>query len=396
MRVLVFNAGSSSLKASVLDLIPGAPAIPALAAAETVAWGSDASRGIDTTGGVEALMARIEVRGIRASSIAAVAHRIVHGGSSFTEPVVIDEPVLAALDQLAPLAPLHNAVALRAIRVAQEALPRIPQVAVFDTAFHATLPEVARRYPVPVRWTETWGVRRFGFHGLSVEWSTERAAGLLARSSTELGLVVAHLGNGCSATAVLAGRSIATSMGMTPLEGLMMGTRAGSIDPGILLRLLRENRLSTEAMAEDLDHRAGLLGVSGSTADVKRLTEAADAGDNRARLALEMFADRAAAGIAGVATALPRMDAIVFTGGIGEHAGRVRAAIANKLGVLDVRPIAVDESGVDRILATVDSRRTGVPLLRIEAREDIVAARAAARLLQGTDGEAIPSTDRSD
>ena len=393
MRVLVFNAGSSSLKASVLDLTGDAAAIPALVASETADWGNDASRGIDTAGRVAELIAGLERGGLDAASIGLVAHRIVHGGPSFTTAVVIDDRVLTALDALGSLAPLHNPVAVRAIRVAQVALPGRPQVAVFDTAFHATLPEVARRYPVPDRWTGEFGVRRYGFHGLSVEWATERAAGLLGRPSAELGLVVAHLGNGCSVTAVLAGRSVATSMGMTPLEGLMMGTRAGSIDPGILLRLLREGDLAPEAMAEDLDHRSGLLGVSGSTADVRRLTEAAEAGDDRARLALDMFADRAAAGIAAISTALPHLHGIVFSGGIGEHAGATRAAIAERLGVLGVHPIAAVETGVDRVLATVASPRpAGVPLLRIEAREDIVAARAAARSVGSTlDGGAIGS-----
>jgi acetate kinase len=166
----------------------------------------------------------------------------------------------------------------------------------------------------------------------------------------------------------------------------MMGTRAGSIDPGILLLLLREGRLSLEALAEDLDHRSGLLGVSGSTAGVRQLTDAAAAGDDRARLALAMFADRAAAGIAAGATALPRLDAIVFTGGIGEHAGATRAAIAARLGVLGVRPVSADETGVDRVLATVAAGTGGVPLLRIEAREDIVAARAAWDLVGAASG----------
>jgi acetate kinase len=382
-RVLVLNAGSSSLKASVLDLAADARPAPPPLASRTLDWGSDASRGGGTTGRVEELVADLATAGVEPASIGVVVHRVVHGGRAFTAPVVIDAPVLAALDALAPLAPLHNPVAVGVIRAAETALAGRPHVAVFDTAFHATLPEVAWRYPVPERWTEAFEVRRFGFHGLSVAWATERAGTLLGRSPAELGLVVAHLGNGCSVSAVFGGRSIATSMGMTPLEGLMMGTRAGSIDPGILLFLLREGRLGLAALAEDLDHGSGLLGVSGSTAGVKQLTEAAAAGDDRARLALEMFADRAAAGIAASATALPRLDAIVFTGGIGEHAGATRAAIAARLGVLAVRPIGADESGVDRVLATVPAGEPGLPLLRIEAREDIVAARAALVLVEG-------------
>ena len=250
-------------------------------------------------------------------------------------------------------------MAVRAIRAAREALPGRPHVAVFDTAFHATLPEIARRYPVPDRWTTSFGVRRYGFHGLSVAWSTERAAVLLGRRPKDLGLVVAHLGNGCSVTAVLAGRSVATSMGMTPLEGLMMGTRAGSIDPGIVLRLLREGSLDLDELAEDLDHHAGLLGVSGSTSDVRQLTAAAAAGDEAAALALAMFADRAAAGIAAAATALPHLDAIVFTGGIGAYAGATRAAIAERLAVISVRPIVTAETGEDRVIAVLNQAGIG-------------------------------------
>jgi acetate kinase len=215
-----------------------------------------------------------------------------------------------------------------------------------------------------------------------VAWSVERAAQLLGRAPAELELVVAHLGNGCSVTAVHHGRSVATSMGMTPLEGLMMGTRAGSIDPGILIRLLGAGELDLDAVAEDLDHRSGLLGVSGVTGDVRRLTEAAAAGDERARLALTMFADRAAAGIAAIATALPRLDALVFTGGIGENAGASRSAIVQRLGVLGVTPIPTEETGVDRVLSDDGARESGgVAVLRIESREDIVAARAAARTI---------------
>jgi acetate kinase len=250
-------------------------------------------------------------------------------------------------------------------------------VAVFDTAFHATLPETARRYPVPAAW-DAWGIRRYGFHGLSVAWSVERAGQLLGRPAADIGLVVAHLGNGCSVTAVSRGRSVATSMGMTPLEGLMMGTRSGSIDPGILLAVVRDRRLSLDELSEVLDHGSGLLGVSGSAGDMRALQAASDGGDAAAALALEMFVDRAAAGIAAAATALRRLDAIVFTGGIGEGAGRVRSAIVDRLAVLGVASIGRDETGTDRLLGGGGDRPA---VLRIEAREDVVAARAALTIL---------------
>jgi acetate kinase len=379
VRVLILNAGSSSLKTSVLDVPRAGRRVPAMVASASVDWGSDATR-IDASAGVIEAIRRFETEGLDLSTVEAVAHRVVHGGPSFVEAVVVDDAVLARLDALAPLAPLHNPVAVATIRAARRVLPGLPHVAVFDTGFHARLPETAWRYPVPQRWTDDWGVRRYGFHGLSVEWSVERAGHLLGRPATSLALVVAHLGSGCSVTAVLRGRSVMTSMGMTPLEGLMMGTRAGSIDPGILLNLLREDRLTLAELADDLDHASGLLGVSGRTGEVRDLLELERRGDERARLALEMFVDRAAAGIAAAVTALPRLDAIVFTAGIGEHAGSIRAAIVKRLAAVGVGPISARETGRDRVIRA-GSKRVGPAILRLEAREDVVAGRHAVRAL---------------
>jgi acetate kinase len=376
--VLVLNAGSSTLKASLVRVgrggtSGGVPVAPPIAAA-TVEWGADASRGADVDARVAEMLEQVGVRSAESGhDLAAVAHRVVHGGSDFTRPTVIDDSTVVAIDALGPLAPLHNPIAAATIRAARRALPDVPHVAVFDTAFHASLPEIARRYPVPDGWS-AWGVRRYGFHGLSVAWSVERAAQLLGKSPGTVELVVAHLGNGCSVTAVHAGRSVATSMGMTPLEGLMMGTRAGSIDPGILLGLLRDGRLSIDELAQVLDHGSGLLAVSGTSSDMRELQAAADQADRRAMLAIELFVDRAAAGIAAAATALPRLDGLVFTGGIGEHAGPVRAAIVGRLAVLGVEPIGSVENGMDRIL---EKNRVGPAVLRVGAREDVVAARAA-------------------
>jgi acetate kinase len=258
------------------------------------------------------------------------------------------------------------------------AVPTVPHVAVFDTAFHASLPDAARRYPVPERWTSELGVRRYGFHGLSVEWSTRRAAELLDVPVERLRVVVAHLGGGCSVTAVDGGRSVDTSMGMTPLEGLMMGTRAGSIDPGVIFRVVRSGS-DPDAVADELEHASGLLGVAG-TADVRALLDAEAAGDSRAALALEMFVRRAAAAIAAAATSLPVLDAIVFTGGIGEHAAPIRARIAARLAVVAVPRLddndrgGPDEDGVgDAILAGGGDQPA---VLRIGAREDLVIASA--------------------
>jgi acetate kinase len=292
--------------------------------------------------------------------------------------------VIEQVTALRDLAPLHNGVAAATMAAGLAAIPHLPHVAVFDTAFHATLPEDAYRYPVPDQWFAEWGVRRYGFHGMSVAWSAERAAALLARPVAELRTVVAHLGSGCSVTAVDGGRSVATSMGMTPLEGLMMGTRAGSIDPGILFYLLRTGRLDPDELAEQMDHGSGLMGVSGKTSDVRELLTLEAGGNEPATLALQIFVRRAAECIAAAATSLPNLDAIVFTGGIGENAASIRARIAGRLsaiGVAGIPDAAVSEDAVlSAEIASGDPSATPA-VLRIVAREDIVVAREAERLV---------------
>jgi acetate kinase len=247
-------------------------------------------------------------------------------------------------------------------------------VAAFDTAFHASLDEPARRYALPADWVDAHEIRRYGFHGLSVAWSTRRAAALLRVPADELSLVVAHLGSGCSVTAVAGGRSVATSMGMTPLEGLVMGTRAGSVDPGILLRLLDAGVSATE-LADGLDHGSGLLAVGGS-ADMRLLLERDAADDRAAALAVELFVRRAAEAVAAAATSLQRLDALVFTGGIGEHAAPVRARIVDRLAVIGLSGPLSDADGDGPL--TPERARPAV--LCVEAREDLVIAEAAAAL----------------
>jgi acetate kinase len=286
--------------------------------------------------------------------------------------------VVEALERLVAMAPLHQPPAVAALRAARARFGEVPHVACFDTAFHATLPEAEWRYPVPYDWVDDLGVRRYGFHGLSVAWAVRRAAELLDRPIEGLCLVVAHLGGGCSVTAVDGGRSVRTSMGYTPLEGLMMTTRSGSIDPGLMLRLLSDGRVSVADLSDALEHRSGLLGVSGVSADLREVQAAADAGDARAALAIEMFVARASAAIGAAAVALPRLDGVVFTGGIGEHADRVRAATVTRLGVLGMRPIPADVPPGDRILT---DREDGPAVLRVEAREDLVMALETASLL---------------
>jgi acetate kinase len=344
LRVLVLNAGSSSLKTSVID----APGDVTISSAEL-----ERPAAADWT----PLLARTLAE---AGEVAAVGHRVVHGGDR-RAAIRLDSVAVAELEALRTLAPLHNGPALEVIEASRRALPDVPQVACFDTAFHASLEPAAYVYPLPYAWYQDWGIRRYGFHGLSVAWAVEQAALALGRQAADLALVVAHLGSGCSVTAVEGGRSVDTSMGMTPLEGLMMGTRAGSVDPGVLLGVLADKHMDLAALDEALQHRAGLLGVSGVAADLREVQHAADAGHQRARLAIEIFVRRAAAGIAAAATTLTRLDALVFTGGIGENAGGIRDAICARLKLLGVPQV--------------------VPVLVVHAREDIVIARAVARLL---------------
>ncbi|HEY7736995.1 MAG TPA: acetate/propionate family kinase [Candidatus Limnocylindrales bacterium] len=365
MRVLTLNAGSSSLKASLID------------DGRTVATANVPS---DGTHDGSVVAAAIDATGATGIGVDAIGHRVVHGGDDLVAPARIDDEVIERIRALSALAPLHNDPALATIRSARSLIPDRPHVACFDTAFHARLPEVARRYPVPEQWRTRWGIRRFGFHGLSVEWSVRRAQDLLGRAARGLDLVVAHLGSGCSVTATAGGESAWTSMGFTPLDGLMMRTRSGAIDPGIIIHLLRRGDLSLDGLADALEHRSGLVAVGGHGGDVRELQEAADEGDERAALALDLFAASAAGAIAFAATRLERLDAVVFTGGIGEHAGPVRATIARRLAILGIPTISDQESRDDRVI------HPGPPaVLRVEAREDLVIAEAVAALVRADD-----------
>ncbi len=364
MRVLVLNPGSSTLKASLIE------AGEDVFADELVEWppGDDDSTASDVVGDV---LARVP------PDPEAVGYRVFHGGMAYRAPSRVDGALLAAVEELDALAPLHNRRAAAVMRAGLAALPQLPHVACFDTGFHADLPEDAWRYPLPNEWVERWGIRRFGFHGLSVAWSVRRAAELLARSPQELRLVVAHLGSGCSVTAVDGGRSVDTSMGYTPFEGPMMGTRSGSVDPGILLHVLR-NGISADELAAGLIQRSGLLAVAGhaSARDVERN---AAGGDQRARMALAMFARSVAAAIASATTALPTLDALIYTGGIGEHSAAIRAAITGRLSSVGLpSELRSSDTSDDGLLAS------GPPaVLVVRAREDRVIAGAVAQLISG-------------
>jgi acetate kinase len=295
-----------------------------------------------------------------------VAHRVVHGGPSFRDPVVIDASVRERIFELESLAPLHNAPALAAIEQAERAFPGAPHVAVFDTGFHATIPDEASTYALPARWREEWGIRRYGFHGLSVQWAAERVS--VSR------LVVCHLGGGCSVTAVRDGRSVDTTMGFSPLEGVPMTTRSGSIDPGALLYVLREHGLDAESLDRVLEAESGLLALIGS-ADARALEPGG--------LGLNVFAHRVAGAVAAMAAATGGLDALVFTAGIGEGSALVRAEVCGRLGFLGVELDPAGNAAAEPD-CEVSVRGSAARVVVIRAREDLVAARAARTLIGGS------------
>ena len=353
-RLLVLNCGSSTLKWSLLD------AGDASAASEgSEAWPRDDAEP------VAALLDRV-------TGFDAVGHRIVHGGTRFRETVRVDAGVRAALESLVELDPLHMRRALAALDLTRARFPALPQFAAFDTAFHATLPEPAAGYGLPFEWTERHGLRRFGFHGLSVAHATERAREMTGRTPRRL--IVCHLGSGCSVTAVKDGRSVDTTMGFTPLEGLMMGTRSGSVDPGLLLHLQVSHGYGAAELRDALTSQSGLLGVSGVSGDLREVLSAADAGSPRAALAYARFILFATRAIGAMLAVLGGLDALVFTGGIAEHSPRVRRDLVSPLGFAGAE---LDGEANEAATGDADVARSGsaVRLLVVRAREDLVILR---------------------
>ena len=342
--LLVINCGSSSLKFALFPVGEPAPIFSGMAEClgqedARLSWKSARAKGVlPLEGGAHAtamagLMALLGDRGW-VERIGAVGHRVVHGGERFKTSVLIDAGVLADIEACNELAPLHNPANLLGIRRAMARLPQVPHIAVFDTAFHQTMPPAAYLYALPRRFYDEYGVRRYGFHGTSHRYVAERAVRMLGLAADDHGLVIAHLGNGASATAVLNGRSVDTSMGMTPLEGLVMGTRSGDVDPGALGHIARRSGMTLDQLDTVLNKNSGLLGLSGLSNDCRSLQAAEAEGHDGARLALEVFVHRLARYIGGLATSLPRLDAVVFTGGIGENAAAIRAATLDRLRTL--------------------------------------------------------------
>lgn len=363
MRVLVVNAGSSNVKLAVLDG-------DRLVVREKL----DAPVGRPDEAALAAAVHRLAGHGVDATG-----HRIVHGGTRFTGPVVVDDTALDEMDALGEFAPLHQPPALAALRTTRRALPGVPAVACFDTAFHAGLPAAAATYAVPPGWREKFGIRRYGFHGLAHQWAAQRAAELVGRPVAELRTVVAHLGSGASVCAVHGGRSVDTSMGATPTAGLVMSTRCGDLDPAVPLWLVRHAGLAADDVAEALDRQSGLLGLTGH-ADMPAVLAAADRGDPDALVALDVWVHRTRAGVAAMTAAMGGLDVLAFSGGVGEHQPGLRERVVSGLGFLG---LAVDAGGNSDAEPDTDVSTAGAPArtLVIETREDLVVARQVRLLL---------------
>lgn len=400
MLILALNCGSSSVKSALIDTethrrvqemhVENVGSDHArLHAGEEV---RELAAGTDLQAAVDELLAAYRTcllgSGDRAQdvsdSIAAVAHRVVHGGEKFLEPTRLDDSVLGEIEQLNHLAPLHNPPALAAIRHARVVLPDIPHFAVFDTAFHATLPDHAREYALPADVRRRYGIRRFGFHGINHSHVARSVAAYLNTDAEKLRIISCHLGNGASVTAIDQGRSVDTSMGMTPLEGLVMGTRAGDVDPGVLLQLSRSGEIDADQMDDLLNKRSGLKGLAG-TNDMREIERRAAAGDRDCELAIAMYVHRIRKYVGAYAFAMGGVEAIAFTGGVGEHSSLIRRRCLERLdfigAVLDPARNESAKLGSDTPVVVLNRAASRIHLLAVRADEELAIARAAATAL---------------
>ena len=397
MKILVLNSGSSSQKACLYEIGETLPAHPPFPLWEgRIEWGSDTSAISvkNSQGGVqkENLKVRSREECVRhllntlkvgpASAVAslseinAVGHRVVHGGVHFDDPVIVTPEVRSAIADASTLAPLHIRAELEGMDIVESLLGPVPQIAVFDTGFYRQMPLYSQTYPGPYDWFKR-GIRRYGFHGINHEYCAGRATQLLGKEL--LKVVSCHLGNGCSVTAIQDGQSIDTTMGFTPLDGLMMGTRSGSVDPGILIFLMRQDKLNYEQIDRLLNRESGLLGISGVSSDMRDILSAREQGHERAKLAFEIFVHRLRAAVGSMAAVLGGLDVLVFTAGVGENSPEVRAAVCSRLEFLGLKldSEANQQTFLDRDIAAADSR---VRILVIRAEEDWAIAAECWRL----------------
>jgi acetate kinase len=389
MKILVLNSGSSSQKSSFYEIgeaVPDDPPVPLWDG--KIEWHGDTEEITvkNSYGAVERDQRKVSSRAesvrnllgtlwlgktraiASAAEIDVVGHRVVHGGPKYEEPVLLTPAVKAEIAKVADFAPLHNRAELEGMEVIEKLLGPVPQVVVFDTGFHRKMPQAAAVYPGPYQWFES-GIRRFGFHGINHQYCAGRAAQLLRRDLPSLKIVTCHLGNGCSLAAIHLGHSIDTTMGFTPLEGLMMGTRSGSIDPGILTYLMRQSQLQPQEIDDVLNKQSGLLGISGVSGDMREILAAERKGQPRAKLAFDIYVHRLQAGIGAMAAVMGGVDALVFSAGVGENSPEVRSATCSKLPFLGLKldETANTQASADRDISTLDSPAR---ILVIRAQED--------------------------
>ena len=388
-QVLVINSGSSSLKYQLIDPETGEWAAKGLVERigengselhHHVREGAVVDREVplpDHAAALALVLDQLRAEGTDLDALVAVGHRVVHGGSAFRRPVVVTDEVIDVIEQMSPLAPLHNPAGLLGIRVMRDLLPDVPQVAVFDTAFHATMPPEAYTYAIPVDVARVQQIRRYGFHGSSYAYVTRRAAAFLGVPEDRVNLIICHLGNGASMAAVRDGRSIDTTMGMTPLEGLVMGTRSGDIDPGVLFHLMDHAGMTPAEVDRMLNKGSGLKGLAGHQ-DMREVRARADAGDQEARLALDVYAYRIRAYIGAYLALLPRLDALVFTAGIGENDVELRREVCEPLGHLGLHLDATRNQADQRGTRAIDDGTGATRILVVPTNEEAEIAREAA------------------
>jgi len=408
MKILVINAGSSSVKFALFDWETLAPVVRGLVDFNARPSETQITIRQDNAVVAERLFSSKKYRDAVSAAlglleelhflsnrreIRAVGHRLIHGGETIREPVIITPEIKDIISQFIPLAPLHIPAGLHAIEVTESLFPDAVQTGVFDTGFFAHIPPAAYLYPVPYEWYSEWGIRRFGYHGTSHAYAMERAAEMLGRPVEAIRLITCHLGQGSSATAIAEGKAVTNTMGFTPLEGFMMGTRSGTVDPGIITYVQRHHGLTADQVERILHSQSGLLGVSGVSGDYREVLRAARAGHQRAQLALDMYAYRVRAMLGALAVTLGKVDALVFTGGIAENASELRADICRGLECLG---LFLDQKSNEECTPDADIAQDTSPgrILVIRSREDYILAREARKLVQKQSQDCAPLDNR--